>query len=108
MRPSPLRATVTVIYANGGRGIRTPKSLRTPVFKLAEAFCDGLSVLVSRCETRETSSRVLYAVGAFCVCLRRNVPSRSQRGESLEMLTAQMGIAHRRAQITVTHRLLHV
>ncbi len=33
IRPKARGAILTLTFANGGRGIRTPKSLRTPVFK---------------------------------------------------------------------------
>jgi hypothetical protein len=109
---------------NGGRGIRTPKGLRPPVFKLSTGLCAAFDQSLSRCCVCETRRDNLRRVRWFCERLRRNLPKNlpidlgfllgrarlgwGRRYQRAQMLLAQMGVAHGRSQIRMAERLLHV
>jgi hypothetical protein len=91
MRMRAPRATLTVTCANGGRGIRTPKSLRTPVFKTGALAI--LPALPDRKITGHATGRNEDAVSA-------------RRGESIRagVTSARMATM----SVLITERVLHV
>jgi hypothetical protein len=67
---------------NGGRGIRTPKSLRTPVFKFPPSLCADFRLLVSRCSITSKVFGSLRLPASVCTSLRRDRPGIRPRLDS--------------------------
>ena len=70
-------------HNNGGGGIRTHESLRTPVFKFVPSFCVWLRLVASSCGTRVFGPARCQGVASGCVQLRRPLAKRWQEAPSL-------------------------